>query len=474
MLLTGTFNRALDEKLRIAIPKHLRDSLPCPPGGGLYVTPGTDGSLTLYTEAAFQSLGQRLAQSPPTRQDVRAFSRLFYGQAQYVELDGQGRIRIPPELATLAKLQNEVVLWEYRITWRSGHWSVADLRGRNRAITTKLPKRHWEEGVNEESKEFKCPFEGSSLVETRSPVAIGHLPAILHRPPSARCVSTSAGERMPPLCECGISPSPSPRASAGAQPRAGIRPGLVPLHPSNGVHSVQLRKTEFVSPYPPGRACPQRCCDTSTSSAHISDVLGVRVGSYVAAETSRHAARCFPVFAASPPWTPADCECIITIEVSHGRRQTANSNSPRTDRRSRAATGGQRRRQTAEHRRRGPPGGPGALGHLPAFQEQGRHARRGPRSAGREVAGECRGGQQRNPEPLGRLHGLFLRHIRIIREGQAFPRIIFSDEALAARPDARPACGGSWAITSARSNGWSAKGSNRARSTVTLRPARRP
>ncbi|MGO9112200.1 MAG: TetR/AcrR family transcriptional regulator [Thermoguttaceae bacterium] len=37
-------------------------------------------------------------------------------------------------------------------------------------------------------------------------------------------------------------------------------------------------------------------------------------------------------------------------------------------------------------------------------------------------------------DPLGRLHGLFLRHIRFIREGQAFPRIIFSDEALAARP----------------------------------------
>jgi AcrR family transcriptional regulator len=40
-------------------------------------------------------------------------------------------------------------------------------------------------------------------------------------------------------------------------------------------------------------------------------------------------------------------------------------------------------------------------------------------------------------DPLDRLHGLFLRHIRIIREGQAFPRIIFSDEALAARPERR-------------------------------------
>jgi len=127
MLLTGTFNRALDEKLRIAIPRHLRDGLPCPPGSGLYVTPGTDGSLTLYTETAFQLLGQRLAQSPPTRQDVRAFSRLFYGQAQYAEIDRQGRIRIPPELATLAKLQNEVVLvgvQDHLEIWGIEHWQA--------------------------------------------------------------------------------------------------------------------------------------------------------------------------------------------------------------------------------------------------------------------------------------------------------------------------------------------------------------
>ena len=77
-------------------------------------------------------------------------------------------------------------------------------------------------------------------------------------------------------------------------------------------------------------------------------------------------------------------------------------------------------------------------------------------------------------DPLDRLHGLFLRHIRIIREGQAFPRIIFSDEALAARPDARPACGGSWAITSTKSNAWSAKDSSRAKSTGNCCPARRP
>jgi len=125
MLLTGTFHRALDEKLRIAIPKPLRDALNCVPGGGLYVTPGTDGSLMLYTDAAFQVLAERLAQSPPTRQDVRAFSRLFYGQAQHAEIDRQGRIRVPPELAKLAKLQNEIVLLgvqDHLEIWAAEHW----------------------------------------------------------------------------------------------------------------------------------------------------------------------------------------------------------------------------------------------------------------------------------------------------------------------------------------------------------------
>jgi MraZ protein len=109
MLLTGTFTRAVDEKLRIAIPKPLREVLGSA-GGALYVAPGTDGSLALYTEEALARLAERLAKSSPNAQDVRAFSRLFYARAQSVELDAQGRVRIPPELAQLSGLNKEVVL----------------------------------------------------------------------------------------------------------------------------------------------------------------------------------------------------------------------------------------------------------------------------------------------------------------------------------------------------------------------------
>ncbi len=110
MLLTGTFNRLVDEKQRVAIPKRLREAMKCPIKGVVYIAPGTDRSIGIYSEEAFSQLAERLAQASPTRQDVRAFLRLFYAQAQRVELDRQGRVRIPLELAQIAGLDKEVVL----------------------------------------------------------------------------------------------------------------------------------------------------------------------------------------------------------------------------------------------------------------------------------------------------------------------------------------------------------------------------
>ena len=125
MLLTGTFSRSIDEKLRVAIPKRLRDALACSPGAVLYIAPGTDQSLALYTQEAFARLADRLGGVSPTRQDVRAFTRLFYAQAQGVELDRQGRVRIPPELAKLAQLDKEAVLLgvqDHLELWAAKRW----------------------------------------------------------------------------------------------------------------------------------------------------------------------------------------------------------------------------------------------------------------------------------------------------------------------------------------------------------------
>ncbi len=110
MALTGTYSRTLDNKRRLAVPKRLReefskDDLEC-----LYVAPGTDQSLALYSPLAFETLATKLAGITSNRAEVRNYLRLFYARAEKVDLDNQGRIRIPDRLASLAKLDRDVVL----------------------------------------------------------------------------------------------------------------------------------------------------------------------------------------------------------------------------------------------------------------------------------------------------------------------------------------------------------------------------
>ena len=106
---TGSFERALDEKMRLALPREFRQQLVEEPTV-LYFTPGLDGALALYTPETFNELASKLAQQSPTQRTVRTFSRLFYSQAYRSELDRQGRLRVSQGLAALAGLEREVTL----------------------------------------------------------------------------------------------------------------------------------------------------------------------------------------------------------------------------------------------------------------------------------------------------------------------------------------------------------------------------
>jgi MraZ protein len=126
MLLTGTYERSLDEKQRLALPKRFRERLGTD-GQALFLTPGTDGSLALYAGPAFARMAGKLAAQSPTAHDVRAFGRLLYAQSQSIELDGQGRFRVPPELARFAELGREVMLigvGDHVELWDKGRWET--------------------------------------------------------------------------------------------------------------------------------------------------------------------------------------------------------------------------------------------------------------------------------------------------------------------------------------------------------------
>mgnify|MGYP003680001090 CR=1 FL=1 len=115
----------MDDKSRFAVPKRLREQFGEEELRSIYVAPGTECSLDLYSKIAFEELADRVATMSPTRADIRNYKRLFYGRAERVDLDSQGRIRIPERLVTFAGLQKEVVLigvHDHVEVWDSAVW----------------------------------------------------------------------------------------------------------------------------------------------------------------------------------------------------------------------------------------------------------------------------------------------------------------------------------------------------------------
>ena len=108
MLLTGTHQRTLDDKKRLGLPRKVREQLGEP--NSLFVSPGPDQCLWLFTQAELEQLSAKLDQAPAADAEARVFRRLYYAQTEAVDVDRSGRILIPDRLAQFAALQREVVL----------------------------------------------------------------------------------------------------------------------------------------------------------------------------------------------------------------------------------------------------------------------------------------------------------------------------------------------------------------------------
>src|SRR5215813_5446612 len=96
MLLTGTYPRTLDDKHRMTLPRRVREQLSNP--DLLFVTPGPDQCLGVYTQAGLETLAGKLDESPATDAEARVFRRLYFAQIETVDVDRSGRILISDRL----------------------------------------------------------------------------------------------------------------------------------------------------------------------------------------------------------------------------------------------------------------------------------------------------------------------------------------------------------------------------------------
>ena len=124
MLLTGTHDRTLDDKKRLALPRRVREQL-----GDikrLFVSQGLDQCLWLFGPSDLDRLAEKIDQSPAAHGKVRVFSRLFFSSMEAVEVDRNGRILLPDRLVAFAGLQHDVVLIGVRDhleLWDAARWN---------------------------------------------------------------------------------------------------------------------------------------------------------------------------------------------------------------------------------------------------------------------------------------------------------------------------------------------------------------
>ena len=96
----GEFEHNIDAKGRLFMPAKLRESL----GKHFVVTKGVDGCLDVYPLTEWEKLKNSFAQKMMPKQKERDVSRFIFGGAVEAEPDKQGRILLPVNLRSYAKL----------------------------------------------------------------------------------------------------------------------------------------------------------------------------------------------------------------------------------------------------------------------------------------------------------------------------------------------------------------------------------
>ncbi|HSC23704.1 MAG TPA: division/cell wall cluster transcriptional repressor MraZ [Casimicrobiaceae bacterium] len=109
MVFRGVSELVLDAKGRLAIPARHRDQL-AGDEGRVIVTADHGGCLLVYPYADWQPIEAQLMGLPSFDDKIRALQRLIVGHADEVEIDGAGRILVPPALRRYAGLDRRVVL----------------------------------------------------------------------------------------------------------------------------------------------------------------------------------------------------------------------------------------------------------------------------------------------------------------------------------------------------------------------------
>lgn len=111
IMLRGVHTLALDAKGRLAVPSRYRAILQALASGELVITIDTEARcLLIYPLPEWEIIQEKITSLSSFNKAARRIQRLLVGHATDVEMDGSGRVLVPPPLRDYADLDKKVVL----------------------------------------------------------------------------------------------------------------------------------------------------------------------------------------------------------------------------------------------------------------------------------------------------------------------------------------------------------------------------
>jgi MraZ protein len=102
----GTHEHTIDEKNRLTLPAKFRDSL----ADGVVLVRGIDGTVDVYPRKSWEAGVERITALDSLTRGAREMKRFVFAGATVTEVDKQGRVLVPPDLARHAGLGKEVAV----------------------------------------------------------------------------------------------------------------------------------------------------------------------------------------------------------------------------------------------------------------------------------------------------------------------------------------------------------------------------
>ena len=132
----GRYQHTIDPKGRVSIPARYRNAL-AQYDGNLVVVP-QDQCLNVYPFAVWERVVGALNEQSQFDERLRRVGRLWISRAREAELDGAGRILLPPDSRQQAGLAKDVTLVglgrEFFEIWDRKRFEGSELRGKTLGV----------------------------------------------------------------------------------------------------------------------------------------------------------------------------------------------------------------------------------------------------------------------------------------------------------------------------------------------------